>query len=207
MKQFKNIVFDVGEVLLEYRWKDMMMDHGMTEEEALNFGNTIFDDPLWSEYDLAVLSEEEILLEYQKKYPEIGENLKWFISNGEQMRVKRPDVWKRVHRLKEQGYKIYLLSNYSQHLFEKHTKDADFMNDIDGKVVSYQLHIVKPDERIYQHLFLTYGLNPKECLFFDDRAENTAASKKAGMEAVTVTSRQFLIEMLDYLLETGTIKK
>ena len=32
----KNIIFDVGDVLLEYRWKDMLVqDYGMTEERAV----------------------------------------------------------------------------------------------------------------------------------------------------------------------------
>ena len=35
----KNIIFDVGDVLLEYRWKDMLVqDYGMTEERAVQIG-------------------------------------------------------------------------------------------------------------------------------------------------------------------------
>ena len=45
----KNIIFDVGDVLLEYRWKDMLaQDYGMTEERAVQIGKSMFDDPLWS---------------------------------------------------------------------------------------------------------------------------------------------------------------
>ena len=45
----KNIIFDVGDVLLEYRWKDMLVqDYGMTEERAVQIGKSMFDDPLWS---------------------------------------------------------------------------------------------------------------------------------------------------------------
>ena len=44
----KNIIFDVGDVLLEYRWKDMLVeDYGMTEERAVQIGKSMFDDPLW----------------------------------------------------------------------------------------------------------------------------------------------------------------
>ena len=49
----KNIIFDVGDVLLEYRWKDMLVqDYGMTEERAVQIGKSMFDDPLWSGLDL-----------------------------------------------------------------------------------------------------------------------------------------------------------
>ena len=116
------------------------------------------------------------------------------------MHVGRPEVWEKVRLLKERGVHIYLLSNYSKILFEKHTKDADFMNVIDGKVVSYQIHMIKPDERIYHYLLERYRLEPGECLFFDDRAANVDAAKKLEIPAEQVTSRKMLNERLEQLL-------
>ena len=116
------------------------------------------------------------------------------------MHVKCPDVWQRVHALKEKGYGIYLLSNYSKELFDKHTKDADFLKDIDGKVVSYEIHKVKPDPAIYQYLLEKYHLNPAECVFFDDRPENTKAAEELGIRSYTISSKEYLLELLDKLL-------
>ena len=45
MEQIKNIIFDVGDVLLSYRWKYMLMDYGLSEEEAVRIGTEMFDDP------------------------------------------------------------------------------------------------------------------------------------------------------------------
>ena len=44
MEQIKNIIFDVGDVLLSYRWKYMLMDYGLSEEEAVRIGTEMFDD-------------------------------------------------------------------------------------------------------------------------------------------------------------------
>ena len=66
----KNIIFDVGDVLLEYRWKDMLMDYGLSEAEAIRVGTLMFDDPLWRQLDYGK-SEEEVILEYQQKYPNV----------------------------------------------------------------------------------------------------------------------------------------
>ena len=54
MEQIKNIIFDVGDVLLSYRWKYMLMDYGLTETEAVRIGTEMFDDPegLWGLLDL-----------------------------------------------------------------------------------------------------------------------------------------------------------
>lgn len=47
MKKYKNIIFDVGDVLLDYRWKEMLVDdYGLDEKTAEIVGNEMFDDPL-----------------------------------------------------------------------------------------------------------------------------------------------------------------
>lgn len=198
----KNIVFDVGEVLIEYRWKQMLMDYGLSEEDAIRVGTELFDDPdkLWSIFDLGTFSEEEIIAEYCRKHPEDTDAITWFISHGEYMHVPRPAVWKMVRKLKEKGYHLYLLSNYPEGLFKKHTEYADFMENIDGLMVSYMIHKAKPDFAIYQALCDKYHLEKSECLFFDDRSENVMAARKFGMCATLVKSQEGLLEDLEKLL-------
>ena len=63
MEQIKNIIFDVGDVLLSYRWKYMLMDYGLSEEEAVRIGTEMFDDPegLWGLLDLGTVPQQEII--------------------------------------------------------------------------------------------------------------------------------------------------
>ncbi len=198
----KNIIFDVGDVLLEYRWKDMLMDYGLSGEEAYKVGRMMFDDELWDERDLADIKRgDELTVEYMEKYPEYSQVIEWFFSHEEYMHIPRKDIWEKVHKLKEKGYKLYILSNYSESMFIKHTKDADFIKDMDGIVVSYQAHFMKPDHRIYHFLLDKYFLKPDECLFFDDRIENTKAASELGIHVRTVISKEFLAEELDKLLK------
>lgn len=201
MKVIKNIILDIGDVLLEYRWHDMLTDYGLTDEDAEKVGTLMFNDNLWHELDLAVMTYDEIVRQYTDNYPEYADTIQWFLSHGEFMHVKREDVWEKVHKLKEKGYKIYILSNYSENLFTKHTSDTPFIELADGVVVSYQIHLTKPDERIYRYLLDKYNLKAEECLFFDDRQENTEGAIKLGINAITVTSKELLLEELDKILE------
>ena len=198
----KNIIFDVGDVLLDYRWQQMLMDYGLDESEAYRVGRELFDDPdgLWHEYDLGVKSQEEIIQEFEQKHPKDAEVIRWFISHGEYMHVARPAIWKLVHQLKEAGYHLYILSNYPEILFKKHTQYADFMDDMEGMVVSYMLHVGKPERIVYQTLCDRYGLNKEECLFFDDRAENVQGAIDFGMRAKRVLSAKGLAVDLEELL-------
>ena len=202
MKKPKNIIFDVGDVLLDYRWQQMLMDYGLDESEAYRVGRELFDDPdgLWHEFDLGVKSQEEIIQEFEQKHPKDAEVIRWFISHGEYMHVARPAIWKLVHQLKEAGYHLYILSNYPEILFKKHTQYADFMDDMEGMVVSYMLHVGKPERVVYQTLCDRYGLNKEECLFFDDRAENVQGAIDFGMRAKRVLSAKGLAVDLEELL-------
>ena len=109
----KNLIFDVGGVLFDYRWKEMFMDYGLDEDNAIRVGTQMFNDPdrTWDIFDLGIKSDEEIADIFCKKYPGDEDVIRWFIRHGEYMQVPRPKVWKKVHELKQKGYKIYILSN------------------------------------------------------------------------------------------------
>ncbi len=198
----KNLIFDVGEVLLEYRWMDMLMDYGLTPSEARRIGKELFHKPIWADgLDGGLLTIESAIEKYRILHPDDIDVISWFLHNGEHMAVRRPEVWDKLALLKKKGYGIYILSNYSKELFEKHTKDADFLKIIDGGIISYQIHLLKPDVRIYKALLEKYRLKAEESMFFDDKEQNVNGAVRAGMKAVKVTSREALNNMLDNILE------
>ncbi len=193
----KNLIFDVGNVLFEYRWYQMLLDFGLTEEEAQEARPLIFENKLWDEFDLGNLTTQEIIDRYCVELPQYEALLRWFFGHLELMHVARPDVWERVHALKEKGYRIYLLSNYSKDFFDAHTKGAAFLDDLDGRLVSYEVHLMKPDPAIYKCLLEKYNLKPEESVFFDDRPENTATAEELGIKSYTITSKEYLLSVLD----------
>lgn len=202
MNQIKNIIFDLGDVLIEYRWREMLQDYGLSAQEAERVGREMFDDPdrLWHIYDVGIQSQEDIIRAYEAKYPADAEVIRYFITHGEYMVVPRPEIWRRVALLKEAGYHVYLLSNYPEILFKKHTEYADFMPLLDGMEVSYERHLTKPDREIYESLCTRYNLDPAECLFYDDRQENVEGAIAYGMQSVQVTGRAMLAAALDEIL-------
>ena len=198
----RNIIFDVGNVLLEYRWIEAIQDTGLSREKALDAGNKVFDNRLWVEFDAGNISKDDLIKEYGKLYPMYEENIREFINNADRMPLAREEVWERVHKLKEKGFKIYLLSNYSEYLFNIHTKGVPFMDDLDGRLVSYEIHQVKPGREIYETLLKRYDLDAGECLFLDDRKENTDTAESLGIKSITIESRQHVNSVLDDILNT-----
>ncbi|MCR5656921.1 MAG: HAD family phosphatase [Butyrivibrio sp.] len=197
IKNIKNLIFDVGDVLIGFRWKDMLVnDFGIPEERAVHIGPKVFDDPIWVELDAGRKQIEEVVDYYRSKYPEDGDIIQRMFAEGERMSVKREGVWGAVENLKKCGFRIYLLSNYSKYLFEKHTKDMTVLPILDGKVISYEVNSVKPEPEIYEHILKKYDLKPEESIFFDDKEENVNAAKEQGISAFRITSEKMLLDLL-----------
>jgi len=52
---------------------------------------------------------------------------------------------------------------------------------LDGKVLSGEVHLIKPNPGIYRLLLDKYKLNAEECLFVDDKQVNVDAAIAVGM--------------------------
>ena len=81
---------------------------------------------------------------------------------------------------KEQGYRLFVLSNASSSFYQYFQRFAP-LDYFDGIVVSCDIHMIKPDVRIYQYLLDKYQLTPEESFFIDDMPENVAGAQKAGI--------------------------
>ena len=200
-KTIKNLVFDVGNVMLGFRTEQMLADHGMDDRQIEVFEREVFENPLWAEFDYGRIPFDEVVRRFYEIYPQHAQDIRYLIEHCELMAIHRPRVWDMVHRLKEAGYRIYLLSNYSHPFLKAHVGGAPFFDDLDGAVISCDVHMIKPEPGIYEYLFRKYQLDPEECLFFDDIEENVKASRAAGMPARQVFGEEQLIRMLDALLE------
>ena len=192
----KNLVLDVGNVLMTYRWKDMLLDFGLSEENALRIGSYCFGSPLWNEMDRGLCLEKEVMEILMKRNPGDAEALHYFFTHAEEMVVPRPAVWEAVNQLKDQGMEVYLLSNYSERFFYKQLTQTTVLPIVDGMVVSFQVHYLKPEKEIYQILLDRYHLKRNESIFFDDRAENVEMSNLLGMDAIQVLSEEQLLQDL-----------
>lgn len=93
-------------------------------------------------------------------------------------------------RLKKR-YKVYLLSNISDVLWEnsvKQIKSCGFEPEecFDDFLLSYEMGVAKPDVRIYEMMIAKTGLNPATTIYFDDREDNYKAGKSLGFHSVYV---------------------
>ena len=201
MNHIKNIIFDIGNILIDYKWIEMIMELGVTRNEAIQIGREIFNGPEWSEkFDRGIVNQDEISNILGDKYPEHRKELWWVIHHPEKMPVPRPDVWEKVKILKDKGYKLYYLSNYTHSLLDIHIKDMPWPAWMEGGILSCDVKKIKPEQEIYKILLDTYKLKADECFFIDDVEKNIIGGKAVGIDGFVADSKEKLISILDELI-------
>ena len=91
-----------------------------------------------------------------------------------------------IRDLKDKGYKVYFLSNWSAWTHDLLIREGkfDFLSMMDGGVFSFSVGYMKPHEEIYKILLNRYKIDPEKAIFFDDKEENIKAAKKLGIKGV-----------------------
>lgn len=192
------IIFDMGMVLVDFRWKQLLLDMGYEEMEVEKIGKAVFQNPLWEEFDRGVWSDDKILSAMKEETPEASKDIDQIWKKDNFRNVCAPfhyseELLKQLH---EGGYKIYILSNFGKTLFALDKEMFTFLNYVDGGVISAKVKQMKPDADIYETLLKKYDINPTDAVFFDDRKENCDAARRLGITAVEVCGYKSIIEGL-----------
>ncbi len=190
----KIIVFDMGNVLADHRWRRLAEDLGYPEELILQMRDGMFCHPLWVEFDRGVMADEEIIEAMKEQNPHLSSYIDEVYELQNFGNVVRAYQYSEelVRTLKEMGYPVYILSNFGLRLLDCVRGEFTFLDYVDGEIISAAVKAVKPDRDIFDALFKKYDINPEDAIFFDDSAANVEASKRYGMEAVLVGERPFV---------------
>ena len=197
----KNVIFDIGQVLVDFQWQAHMRNLGFSEQTIATLDEKWVGGPMWEQLDLGVISESEALEMAKQTVPECAEEIQIFWDNPDGIIRCREQAVPWLKMLKERGYGVYLLSNYPRSLFEAHSKDLEFLPYTDGMVVSCYVKMMKPDAGIYEELLRKYSLSASECVFIDDRVQNIDAAVALGMKGIVLQSAEQAMNDLEQLLK------
>ncbi len=177
----KNIVFDMGNVIIRFD-RDAFIDRfGVTEEERKTLMREIFLSPEWVMMDRGTLTDEQAADILCPRVPEhLRDIARKLITFWDRPILEVDGIEPLIEELKGKGYGIYLLSNAScrQPNYWQRVPASRFF---DGTLISYSVKLVKPMPEIYEKFFETFSLKREECFFIDDSPANIEASLYVGM--------------------------
>lgn len=186
----RNIVFDIGNVLTDFRWKDFLVDKGFDGEMIRRIAKASVESPLWKEIDRGVWDREKLMEEFVKLDPEIEEELRLAYDDVHGMVAPRAYAIPWVKGLKEKGYRVYYLSNFSDKAYVECADALDFLPLTDGGILSYRERMIKPEPEIYRRLLERYGLKAEECVFIDDLEVNVEAARSEGFSGIVFETKE-----------------
>jgi 2-haloacid dehalogenase len=90
--------------------------------------------------------------------------------------------------LRAAGVACYALSNMERESWQRRLGLYEFLSWFEGCFISSLEGVMKPDPRYFRRALARFGLRPDDCLFIDDRAQNTEVALGLGIPAVLFRS-------------------
>lgn len=191
----KILIFDLGGVLI-----DLHVERSFAALVAMGVDASILTErnclinEYMMRYDRGDITTEEMFSYIASQLPAVECAVEqrnriaeaWNMMLGEYA----PYKFHRLRELRARGYRIVMLSNTNdghwdaiERLFEA-TMGEPLQAFFDALYLSYRMHRRKPEPEIFLDLLAAEGADAADCLFFDDSAENCAAARSVGIEAV-----------------------
>ena len=196
----RTVIFDIGHVLTVFGWKNFIHSFGFPPETEERVGKATVDNPFWHEFDRGFLSDDEMLAGFMNNDPTVEKEIRQiFVSlHGIVTRADYAIPW--IQKLKSAGYQVLVLSNFSDKVKRDNEDAMDFLEYVDGGILSYRDGVIKPDPAIYRLLLGRYGLKAEECVFLDDIQSNLDTAAGLGIHTILFRS---LKQAQEELLQLG----
>ena len=184
----KNIIFDIGGVIFDDSDKNLEKVLNKSTEEIKKLAKIAFS----GNFKKCLIGEMTVkehaeLLKEQKI--ECAEEVEYILSPENYNRTfpLMKETMKLIEQLKEEGYKLYLLSNITHASLEYIKNTIDIEKYFDGGVFSCEEGKRKPEKEFYEILLNRYNLAKQDTIFFDDKEKNVDAAKELGINSVRFT--------------------
>lgn len=197
MKKYKNIIFDMGNVLLDYS-PHTIVTHFTSDNEYINLlVKEIFYQQEWLDLDQGLISYDEAYIQITKRlHPKYHLIVKEILDHWHEHLYERNEMFVLLTELKQLGYKLYLFSNASIRFYE-YEKTIKCLILFDQKVISADLKLSKPSKEFYNKAFDLCGILANESFFIDDSVINIIKANQLGMDGFIYNGTYSLL--YDYL--------
>lgn len=198
----KNIVFDIGNVLLHFNPKEYLIKKFTDRDKVEKILEIVFRSEEWLMLDRGTITELDAIKVLSERHHDHSELIKEAFNGWYDILSPMEETIEILKQLKEKGIDIYYLSNFHHLAFEYVTSKYEFFKLFDGGIVSYKENLLKPEKEIYMRLLEEYSLKPDETIFIDDTLANIQGANVLGINTIHFKNIEDLIndfKVLDVL--------
>ena len=191
------LYFDMGNVLLRFDHRRATRQMAkVAGVDPLRVWETVFEGDLHRQYELGDVDEQGF---YEAFCRQTGSHppLDALLEAASHMFECNPGTLPLVAQLEAAGYRLGILSNTNPSDWRFCTGHFGTIPEaFEITVLSFQVHAMKPDRRIFQVAADRAKAPPQEIFFVDDRMENVEGARQVGFDAVHYTSAAALAREL-----------
>ena len=190
----KNIILDIGGIILDDGKENLRKYLQVSKEETEKLYKIVYGSKGFRQYLLGYINLEECMNSVISEDSEYKDYIEKMLlkSNLKDIVPIKANVLQVIRELKEK-YNIYFLSNNTKETYEY---IEDILNEFDGGIYSFKVHLCKPNPEIYKKLLYTYNLKKEESIFFDDRQRNVDIGNKLGIKSIKFDTEQDILDVL-----------
>jgi len=179
------IVFDFGGVILDWNPRYLYRKFFNGDLNAMEQFLKEIDFTGWNLEQDKGRPFSEGVAELSEQFPQYADLIRAYDQRWEEAIAGpiRPTV-NLLESLKQAGYALYGLSNWSAEKFQIARPRYEFLSWFETIMVSGEVKLVKPDARIYQLFLERIGRTAKECVFIDDSEPNVVVADQLGFKAI-----------------------
>ncbi len=205
----KNIVLDIGGVLVDFHTADYYTNKGYSLEMARALKAVTMDSPYWQHNDIGLMPYRWILEKMKALSPVLSEEIDRSLSQQHGIVTWRKESKDWIESLRKMGFRVLVLSNFSEIALRDCPEAMDFLGENFGGrgkvgeygvicegIISCKDHMVKPYPSVYALLLMRYGLDPEETIFVDDTQKNLTAAEEFGIKTILFESREQVTERI-----------
>ena len=175
----KNIIFDVGGVILDDSLENISKVYGKDMSE-------VYNKVYGSDFKYCILGKMS-MMDYLKKFQN-DKDYKYIseILNPTKQELFNPlleENYKYICSLKDRGYHLYILSNLTKETYDYLNSKIDLRKYFEGAIFSYEVGLRKQETDIFKLIINKYNLDLKETIFFDDKERNVNNAISVGIKA------------------------
>lgn len=184
----KNIVFDVGNVLV--RWEPLAIVNRVFNEEIYpqELVAKIFKSSIWYKLNLGTITEKEAIVLYNQELGISNSKLQELMDVIKESLVPIDGSISLLNELYMLKFPLYCITDNIKELVDFLKNKYDFFYKFSGVVVSADLGVLKPNPLMYTHLSDSYSLVPSETVFIDDLLVNIQGAINLGWHGIVFTS-------------------
>jgi epoxide hydrolase-like predicted phosphatase len=192
----KGIIFDIGGVLVDVKIKaflaNFVREAGLSKEQLYTM---IIMGSEWEKFEKGLITEEQLKEKVEKGHgikPELMDKM----ADGWRRSIKpKKDTLEIVKKLHGR-YKLFALSNVDENTTKKCFHVLDFYDLFDEIILSWKVHMRKPEPEIYKYTLKKMGLKPQEVVFIDNYPANLPNARKMGIHTILFEGAEELVEDL-----------